>query len=300
MAQVALRNPDDAPGPWFVDRTCIDCGTCRVVAPAVFGDARDHAVVTRQPSDAAATHRAAMALVACPVSAIGTTEPADTRAAIAAFPDPVAPGVHHLGLAARETYGASSWLLVRPEGNVMIDVPRAVRPLLAAVERLGGVRHLVLTHRDDVHGHDVVAAHFGATRVVHAGDAGAVPGAEVRIEGTDPVAWEGLTLVPTPGHTRGSMCLLAGDVLFTGDHLWARGRGGWDQEGRGPFGAGRSVCWYSWPAQTASMERLRDLSFAHVLPGHGRPWHGTPEEARAGLDALVAWMRADAGPRLRA
>jgi hypothetical protein len=29
MARVALRHPDNAPGDWFVDERCIDCGTCR-------------------------------------------------------------------------------------------------------------------------------------------------------------------------------------------------------------------------------------------------------------------------------
>jgi glyoxylase-like metal-dependent hydrolase (beta-lactamase superfamily II) len=32
----------------------------------------------------------------------------------------------------------------------------------------------------------------------------------------------------------------------------------------------RSVCWYSWDEQVASLERLLDFRFRFVLPGHGR------------------------------
>ena len=39
MARLADRYPDNADGDLYVDRTCIDCGTCRHVAPAVFAEA---------------------------------------------------------------------------------------------------------------------------------------------------------------------------------------------------------------------------------------------------------------------
>ena len=39
MARVDLRHPANAAGDWFVDERCIDCGTCRELAPPLFADA---------------------------------------------------------------------------------------------------------------------------------------------------------------------------------------------------------------------------------------------------------------------
>ena len=36
MARVDLRNQANAAGDWFVDTRCIDCGTCRDIAPDLF------------------------------------------------------------------------------------------------------------------------------------------------------------------------------------------------------------------------------------------------------------------------
>jgi len=36
MANLEKRLPENAPGDFFVDSTCIDCDACRQIAPAVF------------------------------------------------------------------------------------------------------------------------------------------------------------------------------------------------------------------------------------------------------------------------
>jgi hypothetical protein len=41
----------------------------------------------------------------------------------------------------------------------------------------------------------------------------------------------------------------------------------------------RRVCWYSWPAQVKSLERLLEFRFRWVLPGHGRRWHAPSHAA---------------------
>ncbi len=94
-----------------------------------------------------------------------------------------------------------------------------------------------------------------------------------------------LTAIPTPGHTRGHMVLLHRDkFLFTGDHL------AWSPT-RGTLTAFRSVCWYSWPEQTRSMERLLDYRFEWVLPGHGRIHHDSRAGMREHLRGCVEWMK---------
>lgn len=303
MADAAHIGPDNTPGDWFVDRSCIDCGICRWVAPQVFGEGAEHAFVRAQPGPEALTE-ATRALLACPVGAIGTRGALDKAAR---WPQELLPGVWYLGYADRASYGALAWLIQRPEGNVMVDVPRPVPALLDRVEALGGVRTMFLSHRDDVGAHERVAARFGAERILHEADVDhRTAGVERRVSGEAPVALApDLRVLPVPGHTRGSMALLwKEEVLFSGDHLWGAGPRGWHAEGAEgaavgvpPLGAGRSVCWWSWPAQVRSMERLLDEPFAHVLPGHGRPWHGGHDAKGPALRALLGWMRDQPGGR---
>jgi glyoxylase-like metal-dependent hydrolase (beta-lactamase superfamily II)/ferredoxin len=292
VARLAARLPQNAPGDFFVDDTCIDCGTCRIVAPGVFrrSDAVGMTIVQRQPVDAAEAKRAAMALVACPTSSIGALDKTGVRAASAAFPDPIEQGgsVYYCGFASEHSFGASSYLIVRPEGNVLVDSPRAAKPLMDAIEALGGVRTMLLSHKDDVADHTKYAARFGCSRVMHAADVGSgTRDVEQKIEGDGPVPLApDLTVIPLAGHTRGSIGLLyGGRFLFTGDHLW------WDEDELA-LGASRSVCWYSWREQTRSMQKLLAFEFDWVLPGHGMPHHAkSPTDMREKLASLVGRMK---------
>jgi glyoxylase-like metal-dependent hydrolase (beta-lactamase superfamily II) len=232
-----------------------------------------------------------MALVACPVAAIGTVvkHAAGAAEAARAFPELIVEqgGVYQCGYAAESSFGAASWLVVRAGGNVLVDSPRFAIPLLIRIRELGGARFMFLTHRDDVADHARWAAALGCERVLHARDVTRrTRDVERQIDGDAPVALaEDLLVIPVPGHTAGSAALLYGErVLFTGDHLWG------DAQGR--LGAGRSVCWYNWGEQTRSMQRLLAHRFEWVLPGHGRPWRAAdPKEARQALVDLVAEMR---------
>jgi glyoxylase-like metal-dependent hydrolase (beta-lactamase superfamily II) len=189
--------------------------------------------------------------------------------------------VHFCGFASADSYGASSWLVVRPDGNVLIDSPRAARPLLRNLDALGGVRTLFLTHRDDVADHAELHRRFGCARVLHRRDLSHdTASIEHPLDGDEPIALgPGLLAIPVPGHTRGSTALLVDETwLFTGDHLW------WDDG----LHASRSVCWYSWPEQVRSVGKLLDFRFEWVLPGHGRRWHApSPAAMRAELERLV-------------
>ena len=66
------------------------------------------------------------------------------------------------------------------------------------------------------------------------------------------------TVLETPGHTPGSVCLRCGDLLFTGDTLFA------GSCGRTDFPGGNGA------AMRASLRRLAALpGDCTVLPGHG-------------------------------
>jgi glyoxylase-like metal-dependent hydrolase (beta-lactamase superfamily II)/ferredoxin len=288
VALPSLRLPENAPGALYVDSTCIDCDTCRRVAPEVFTQGRGHSYVVRQPRGAAEERRAMMALVACPTSSIGTAPKADAREAAAAFPEEIAPGVSFCGYTSEHSFGAWSWLLERPEGNVLVDSPRAAGPLMAEIERRGGLATMFLTHRDDVADHEAIHARFGCERILHERDVTRSTAAiERRLAGEEPVSLAAdLLAIPTPGHTEGHAVLLWKETfLFTGDHLaYSKRRGG--------LIAFRDACWYSWSTQIRSMERLLDFRFQWVLPGHGASWQApSAAQMRRELEKCVRWMK---------
>lgn len=285
MASVARRLDTNADGEVFVDDSCIDCGACRWIDPATFDSAGNYSRVHTQPETEPALHRALMALVACPTSSIGTASKQDVSAAAKAYPDRITDGVHHLGFHAESSFGAASYLIVREAGNVMVDSPRFNRGLADRIEALGGVAKIFLSHRDDVADHEQWHERFGAERILHRDDVSSrTRVVEHQLEGLDPVAIDDeLLVIPTPGHTRGSACLLFGNVLFSGDHVAYR-----IHEDR--VVAFRRACWYDWETQTESMKRLAEHSFEWILPGHGAPCRFDAPEMAARMKKLIAWM----------
>jgi len=290
MASPSLRLPDNAPGEFYVDSSCIDCDTCRRVAPQAFAQGDGHSFVASQPQSEEGRRRALMALVACPTASIGTEPQADARPGAVAFPERVDENVFFCGYTSERSFGAWSYFVEREDGNLLVDSPRAAGPLLKDLERRGGVATMFLTHKDDVADHEAFRRRFGCQRVLHAADVSAATRTlevERRLEGEDPVALaHDLLAIPTPGHTRGHAVLLyRGRYLFTGDHL------AWSQR-RGQLVAFRDANWYSWPETIRSMERLLAYDFEWVLPGHGA-WHRaeSPEAMRRELEKCVAWMR---------
>jgi glyoxylase-like metal-dependent hydrolase (beta-lactamase superfamily II) len=226
--------------------------------------------------------------VTCPTASIACAPKLDTTGAVRALPEPI-PGLEDVffcGFASADSYGASSYLIRRDAGNVLVDSPRAARPLAARLDELGGVRTMFLSHRDDVADHAELHRRFGCERVLHRRDLSRdTAGVERILDGDEPIPLaDDLLAVPVPGHTRGSTALLyRRTVLFTGDHLWS------DDGTR--LDAGRSVCWYSWSEQIRSMARLLDYPFEWVLPGHGRRFHRPAPLMRAALEDLIARMR---------
>jgi hypothetical protein len=71
MADRAQCVPENVEGPFFVDSTCIDCDTCRQIAPATFGETGEFSYVQCQPRDIAEERAAFRALVACPTGSAG-------------------------------------------------------------------------------------------------------------------------------------------------------------------------------------------------------------------------------------
>lgn len=264
MADIRKKVPESAEGEFFVDTTCIDCDTCRQLAPGVFGETGEYSFVHHQPENEEQTRWATRALLCCPTGSIGTLGTNRAREVMQDFPLQLSGPVYYNGFNSPDSYGGNSYFIRHPDGNWMIDSPKYLPHLVRRFEEMGGIRYIFLTHRDDVADAEDYARRFGAQRIIHRQELSAQPGAEIVIDGHEPIAFaDGFKIIPTPGHTRGHMVLLADNrFLFTGDHLW------WRPENQ-ELGASRSFCWYSWKEQTASMERLLPETFEWVLPGHG-------------------------------
>ena len=290
MANIERRLPENVPGDFFVDDTCIDCDTCSQLAPSVFRDHGEQCSVHRQPETEADTRLALMSLVACPTGSIGTINKHDVHIGIDAFPMLIADNVYFCGFTSESSFGGWSYLIVRAEnegGNVLVDSPRFATHLVKSIERFGGVSRMLLTHRDDIADHEKFSAKFGCERIMHADDGAARIGVERVIEGEDDIVIDDdLLAIPTPGHTRGHMVFLyRNKFLFTGDHLaWS--------PARKTLTAFPSVAWYSWTRQTESMQKLMSYRFEWVLPGHGDMHQDTAPNMRYHLQSCIEWMKA--------
>lgn len=281
------RAPGGAPGDWFVDDRCIDCGASRHVAPGLIVAHEGGSVFSRQPRTAEEQHAAWLAAELCPTRSVRTES--RLKAPEGVYPHELAPGIYLCGYNARASYGAHSYFVKRPEGNILVDSPSFVRKLVRSFEELGGIRTIFLSHRDDVADADQWASHFHADVFIHREDRRAAPYATHVVEGAGPAETTeigpGLRFIPLPGHTAGSAALLVdGGALFTGDSLcWVP-----DQQRLHAF---RNACWYSWPVQKQSLAALAAHEFGQVFSGHGSwsPWLGV-QPMREHLLALVAKM----------
>src|SRR5260370_23626836 len=116
MAELRNKLDGNVAGEFYVDSSCIDCDLCRQIAPEVFREAGDTSVVHHQPATPFEQRRAEMALVTCPTASIGTMAKRNLSGAIDAFPELLEDGVHFCGFASEDSFGGSSYLIVRPRG----------------------------------------------------------------------------------------------------------------------------------------------------------------------------------------
>jgi glyoxylase-like metal-dependent hydrolase (beta-lactamase superfamily II) len=174
------------------------------------------------------------------------------------------------------------WVLADESSREALAIDTATPSVASLTERLAavgwGLRFVVSTHRhwDHIGDNAAVVEATGATLAVHAldrhglerpdADWAPVPvppsvpaldlaeGSRIRFGSIE------LDVLHTPGHTEGSVCLLASTerLLFTGDTLFAGGWGRTDLPGASP------------DAMVESLARLAvlDADLA-VLPGHG-------------------------------
>jgi glyoxylase-like metal-dependent hydrolase (beta-lactamase superfamily II) len=302
-----------------------DDGDKRSGGPAVLPGSHDPGAFTgvlRQPRSKEEFLLARSAAAACPFGAIRLERPSarlppgELGSPWRDWPRRLEDNVWAVGHPSAKNYGAFAYFIELPGGGVLVDTPKPSEELFRWLEEHGGVRWLFLTHRDHTQHHAEFAARFpGCRRVISAADVnlraspyeaatgdvefklGSGPG-PMTLEGTpiaeDALADAELAVLPQPGHTPGTLCLLyRGRFLFTGDHLAYSRR-------LGHIVGHRLQCWEDWERLCSSVRRLKQwaeagqLRFAWLLPGHG-DWHcfegpGGPAAAAASLGQGLEWM----------
>ena len=283
MANLSKRLQTNAEGNFFVDSTCIDCDTCRQLAPATFVEDGEYSTVFLQPKTAQEEFATYQALIACPVGSIGVEkkDPEAFLKAQASFPLQIEGGVYYVGFNSGKSFGAHSYFIIHPDGNWLVDSPRYLKQLVQAFEAHGGIRYIFLTHEDDVAEAARYAKHFGATRIIHQADASAMPDAEWIIDGNDPLNVEpDFVCIPVPGHTPGSMVLhFQRRFLFSGDHLW------WNRNSQ-KLGTPECLVWDEGKLEQ-SVRKLLTHPFEWVLPGHGERAHLSQRDMNKALNQLL-------------
>ncbi|MEM7592759.1 MAG: MBL fold metallo-hydrolase [Cyanobacteria bacterium P01_A01_bin.83] len=288
MATLQQKRVENIEGNFYVDSSCIDCDTCRWVAPRVFNRQASQSAVYHQPITVQEEMSAMQALLACPTASIGTVDkPQKIKQAQQTFPIAIADNVYYCGYHSAASFGAASYFIQRPEGNILVDSPRFTPPLVKQIEAMGGIKYMYLTHQDDVADHNKFQQHFQCERILHQAEIKPdTANVEIKLSGQDLVELDSdLLIITVPGHTKGHTVLLyQNKFLFTGDHL------AWSPYLEQLY-AFRRFCWYSWAEQIKSMEKLADYQFEWVLPGHGRRYHGTIAETKQQMQQCVEWMK---------
>lgn len=264
------KRPQNVEGDFFVDHTCIDCDTCRWMAPKTFTRVDEMSAVYKQPVSKEERFKALQALISCPTGSIRTeVPPTDNLEVQKTFPylidEQKLPGVYHCGYHSEDSYGAASFLIIHPAGNILVDSPRFNEKLARNIEQLGGAHYMFLTHIDDVADHKKWSKRIGCERILHIADVEAsTSDVEIKLEGSGP--WSlgnDVTLIHTPGHSEGSICLFHRtlEIIFTGDHIAMTESG---------FSMFEQYNKCSVPTQLKSVEKLLELDFRWIIPGHGR------------------------------
>ncbi len=289
MASLEKRRTENIAGNFYVDSTCIDCDTCRWMAPTVFNREANQSAVYHQPTEENEIEEAFEALLSCPTASIGTVEkPKNIKEIQQKFPLSITENIYHCGYHSEKSFGAASYFIQREEGNILIDSPRFSPPLVKQLEAMGGVQYMYLTHKDDIADHEKFANHFGCERILHKDDiTEKTQGVEIQLSGEQPIEFTSdVLIIPVPGHSKGHTVLLYKKTfLFTGDHL------AWSPYLNHLY-AFRRFCWYDWSEQIISMKKLAHYPFQWVLPGHGRRYHNEPEIIEQEMEHCIKWMEA--------
>ncbi|MCC5645563.1 MBL fold metallo-hydrolase [Nostoc sp. CHAB 5824] len=166
----------------------------------------------------------------------------------------------------RDTLGGTSYLIVRNEGNILIDCPALDQTNQDFLEAHGGVRWLFITHRGAIGKTAEIQQIFSCEVLIQEQEAYLLPGLTLTTFSHDFTLDASTQVIWTPGHSPGSSCLYyseLGGILFSGRHLVP------NQQGK-PVPL-RTAKTFHWPRQVKSLrlllERFTPETLRYICPG---------------------------------
>ena len=288
MAQKNKIRLENRSGDFFVDETCINCGTCYWISPETFQNINGKSAVTKQPTNEIEIKNTLHSILSCPTNSIGTHKSKTKLKAVTDdFPRLVQDNVYHCGFHSEKSFGATSYFIHDQDHNYLIDSPQYRSSLARKFESFGGIDFQLITHKDDIADTNKYHQQFNSKRLIHIGDVGKKTNDyEIILEGTDDFEIaKDLIVIPVPGHTKGSVVFLYQEkYLFTGDHLAFSTR-------LNHLHGFKNHCWHSLDLLIDSMEKLLNYNFTWVLPAHGSPYYGTKQEVQKSLYQCIEYLK---------
>ena len=154
--------------------------------------------------------------------------------------------------------GTNTYLIISGEYTLVIDPGpldsthrAAIHSALAGLQPVG----ILVTHTHEDHAPlaNPLADELGVPAYGNAPGSDFKPDLVLTDEDRVGFGTEHVQALHTPGHARDHLCFLAGDSLFTGDHIMG----------------GSSVVVEDMRAYLTSLRRLQQLPLARLYPGHG-------------------------------
>ncbi len=120
----------------------------------------------------------------------------------------------------RDTLGGTAYLIVEPEGNVLVDCPAWDETNQQFLQKMG-VRWLVITHRGGLGKVRQIQQGLGCEVIIQEQEAYLLPNLKVSPFRQECTIASHHRLIWTAGHSPGASCLYRqpGGILFTGRHL---------------------------------------------------------------------------------
>ncbi|MEP0918718.1 MBL fold metallo-hydrolase [Leptolyngbya sp. DQ-M1] len=135
----------------------------------------------------------------------------------------------------RDTLGGTAYLIVRKDGNLLIDCPAWDENTRSFLDAQGGVSKLVITHRGGMGKVREIQEVFGCEVIVQEQEAYLLPNMAVssfrESLSLASLAYGDMSemqVIWTPGHSPGSACVYyaaLGGILFSGRHLLPNAQG---------------------------------------------------------------------------
>lgn len=151
----------------------------------------------------------------------------------------------------RDTMGGTSYLLLEPTGNVLIDCPDWDQDHQDFVMQHGPIKWLVITHRGGIGNVRKIQHSLGCDVLIQEQEAYLLPNLECITFQKDFRLSDRSHMIWTPGHSPGSSCLYCdrhGGILFSGRHLLPNRDGD-------PMPLRMSKTFH-WPRQLQSVHRI--------------------------------------------